>query len=104
MDPETTPKDVKTGVSDVRLNSLTPRGRGSATCEYIVRHSTPGARGTTLEQTLKLSVDSGSAAVSMDTTECEAETADEALDRFAIWLQRLAIAIEGRDRSRTLPL
>lgn len=72
--------------------------------QYKVRHSTPGRDGTTLTAPLKLAVRADKCWCTLETDECEAATPDEALDRMAAWLRRLADGIEQRKPSTSIPL
>lgn len=91
--------------SGMRLKLLRSDLPGEAYAEYEVWQQNPGGP-TVLKETLKLFVRDGQgAAVGVDVTGCNAPTPDEALDKAAEWLERLAEAIRNRDRKApTLPI
>jgi len=70
---------------------------------YKIRHSTPGREGTTLTCPLTLCVYPDRTSCVITTDVCEAATPDEALNRMAVWLRRLADGIEDRKASTPIP-
>lgn len=71
---------------------------------YTVLHSTPGRDGTVLSHPLTLTVGGGGCSCSMEVVGCQGATPDEALDRMAVWLRRLAEGLEKRALSVPVPL
>jgi len=71
--------------------------------DYVVTHSTPGREGTTLTANLKVRsyVDRAVAELMID--QCESATPVEAIERLAVWLDRLAVGLRDR-KDTTIPV
>lgn len=89
----------------LELKSVNVISRGELRAEYELTHSTPGREGTTLEEPLVLRISPGGHTLcTLHIDDCKGDTTNEALDRMAIWLRRLADGIENRGTLVQIPL
>lgn len=70
---------------------------------YNLTHSTPGREGTTLEEPLTICIRPDKTWCELTIRECSAANPDEALERLALWLRRLADGIDKRSGALILP-
>lgn len=63
---------------------------------YEIRHSQPGRDGTTLTADLEMVLTPDRTTLRINLAECDGQTPQEALDRLAHWLERLAVGIKER--------
>lgn len=72
------------------------------TVVYEVTHTRGGRNPTTLRQDIEIQqhLDRPMASAALRILDCEAPTAEEALDRMADWCERIAKAIRGRGEPR----
>jgi hypothetical protein len=85
-------KEEPTMMTLVNFESLA----GGCRLDYLVKHSTPGREGTTLEARLALYIRPDTSWCEMKIEDCEGPSHTEALDKMASWLRRLADGIEQR--------
>lgn len=83
------------------LDSITREPAGLV-AKYEVSHSTPGRDGTTLTASCTIMI-RGKCYASLAIDSADGKTPDEALDKMATWLRRLADGIEQRTHTM-LPL
>lgn len=72
---------------------------------YDLQHWTQGRDGTCLSEPLILDIDSsGKTQISLNISDCTADSPSAALERLSTWLRRLADGIDEHKTSITLPL
>lgn len=84
------------GTTRFSLKDAVGREHVGINATYSAQHSTPGATGTTLKEDVRLEVEESAAIASIQFDDCVGQNADEALDRLACRLERIALAIRNR--------
>jgi hypothetical protein len=83
--------------SGIKLKQLASHLPGEAAAEYEIWHQKDRM---ILKETMKLHVREGQgAAIALEITGCNAPTAEEAMDKLAEWLERIAAALKERERT-----
>jgi hypothetical protein len=91
------------GSGSIHLKKVEEKYRGCLEAKYGLKHITPGPGGTHLEQDLTLTIDRDGATASITLTDCRGSSPEEAMERMANWLRRMAIAIEQR-KGESIPV
>lgn len=86
------------------LSTLERLEGGFIRATYEVKHSTPGAHGTTLSEPMSLFITPHQTKATLNIPDCDAKTPEEAIARMSAWLRRLADGVDEHKTSINLPL